>query len=201
MATNVNYPTNKKSNDNKCYANKKNYHSFLISIILIYACGVECMAQINSKPSGIKLGGTRSEIKTFLAENDYAFSTTNTKYGPAYCVNDIYFLDFKWDIVIINFYESQCALVSFVKQSNSELGKILLFSTYSDILENLSDKYSKYSVEHKGEDDSVGIGYNDGKTSIQLEMKVPDVGAGYINLNYANEALMKKVMSHISNDF
>ncbi len=180
---------------------KKTYLSFLISIFLIISCGAQCMAQINSKPSGIKLGGTRAEIKAFLTENDYSFSIINTNYGPAYCVKDIYFLDSKWDMAIIHFYESQCALVSFVRQSNSDLGKILLFSSYADILETLSNKYSKYSVENKGEDNSTSIKYNDGKTSIQLEIKVPDIGAGYINLNYANEALMKKVISHISSDF
>jgi hypothetical protein len=68
----------------------KNFHlSILILTSLILFCSLESLAQINSKPNGIKLGGSRTEIKTFFTENDYKFSIIDTPKGPAYYVKDL----------------------------------------------------------------------------------------------------------------
>ena len=185
--------------------NNKFYLSVFMLTFLILICGVESMAQINSKPSGIKLEGSRTEIKNFLTENDYEFSIIDTKKGPAYYVKDMWFQDIRWDYVIVCFYESKCAGISFIKLANDDLGKILIYGTYANVLGNISDKYSKYIVEHKNDSDSsnddLGLEYSDGTTTINLVMESPEVGDGKLMLTYSNNVLAKKVLYDSTNGY
>jgi hypothetical protein len=184
---------------------KNFYLSIIILTSLILSCSLESLAQINSKPNGIQLGGSRTEIKTFFTENDYKFSIIDTQKGPAYYVKDLWFQDIKWDYVMVCFYESKCASISFVKIADNDLAKILIFGTYAHVLGNISDKYSEYVVERKNdsnsENDDLGLDYTDGTTTINLVMESPEVGDGKLMLTYSNNVLVKKMLNDSTNGF
>jgi hypothetical protein len=181
----------------------KFYLSVFMLTFLILICGVESMAQINSKPCGIKLEGSRTEIKTFLTENDYEFSIIDTKKGPAYYVKDMWFQDIRWDYVMVCFHESKCAAISFIKLANGDLAKILIYGTCANVLGNISDKYSKYIVEHKNSSDSSNdeLEYSDGTTTINLVLETPEEGDGKLMLTYSNNVLAKKLLYDSTNGF
>ena len=89
--------------------------------------------------------------------------------------------------------------------ASDDLAKILIYGTYANVLGNISDKYSKYIVEHKNNTDSsndeLGLEYSDGITTINLIHETPEEGDGKLMLTYSNNVLAKKLLYDSTNGY